>query len=347
MPIGRGIMQTGRLNIAKTTTTVVNVLPASPQSCGVTVNFQARVVNNSGTTFPTGTVRLIDENGAIVGTQTLSPEFPPGTSYSPNMPILMDTGNHSYHIEYDGVPNVFQSSVSPEFPYSGSFSSTTITFNDLSGSPTFCASQALFISLTITSNSGTATPTGDVAFKLYSDNITSINLPTGTLSPGFTGSAVTAIFMPAFSTDLFLSPAGTFYIQALYLGDSCCAPNATTPGIQTNTDITTVSNITTTTIMDPGSTFSITSPVAIGGHINRAITPLQDITIGSVAVTATKGPTTINLGYTALASGGFWVVNVPGNTFPSTGSWNVIGNYTSDGYCYLGSSSSPMVYTVT
>jgi hypothetical protein len=344
MPIGRGIMQANRFNIYPTQTVFSLVSPSGPQPCGTSINFLAAVVNTKTNSFPTGTVSLIDETGAVLATSVLHNSTPFGTSASDIMNITLTAGNHIFHLEYSGDINKFAPSISSDLPYSGSFINSLMFFPalDNSAAPKFCYSQPFDVQVRVQPTSGSFDPTGVVNFKLYSDNITSVNLPSASLVGQF---ATTTI--PAFTTDSFISNVGNFYVQGLYVGNDCFSPNQTDPGISIFSDIEAISNITTTTTITPGTTtFCIHRAKTFSGTVSRSITTSQAFNVGLVTLTANQGPTTITLGTTSLISGGTWSLLVPSNTFTATGGWFVTANY-SDGYCYLNSTSSAVAYNGT
>jgi hypothetical protein len=345
MPIGRGIMPVNRFNIYSTQTNFAIVSPSSPAICETSVNFIAQVVNTTTNSYPTGNVSLIDEDGYVLGTSVLNNSSPLGTSQSNIINITLNGGNHTYHLEYSGDINKFAPSVSALLPYSGTRRDSLMFFPDLQSNPPpkFCYAKPFDVKVQVQPTSAGSNPTGLVNFKMYSDNITSVDLPSALLIGQF---ATTTI--PAFTTDLFVSDIGTFYIQAFYTGNDCFNINQTPPGISIFSDIMAVTNVTTTTtIVSPSSGFSypMTSPHTFGITVTSTDLSNPD-SDGYVNLTGVKGLSTIFLGTNTPVAGNVSVI-VPANTFTSSGTWSVTANYFTDGYCYASSASSTITIIIT
>src|SRR5574339_370589 len=75
MPVARGLMQMGRINVYPTASTLVSINPPGSANCGDTITFNVTVANTRppGTPVPGGTVYVIDQaTGNIIGSNTLS-----------------------------------------------------------------------------------------------------------------------------------------------------------------------------------------------------------------------------------------------------------------------------------
>lgn len=332
MPVARGTMQMGRINVFPTTTTLVSINPPSVGFCGDPIIFTVQVANNRGIGFPipTGTVLIKDRT---TNTIIASGPLVPGVSFSTvvintNVPI----SNNQIYAQYIGVVNQFGTSESvPDVTYSVSLISTAITVTTAANT-NFCFHNNLNLSVNV-DGIGTATvPTGSVQVNLYSDPVSFVTIGTATLN----GSGNATVVLPADST----VPGNTYYIQAKYLGDGCFGVSNSPLGTS-GTPIHSVSltqNTTTTTAGVAGSTtFCINSSKTFNANIDSAF--LNGPSVGSVTWTAVKSPTTIILGTDSSISNGIASIVVPGGTFSSTGTWTVTAAYTGDGFCFANSTS--------
>jgi hypothetical protein len=332
MPIARGTMQMGRINVFPTTTTLVSINPSSVGFCGDPIIFTVQVANNRGAGFPipTGTVLIKDRT---TNTTIASGPLVPGVSFST---VVINTtvpiSNNQIYAQYLGVVNLFGASEStPDVPYSVSLISTVVTITNTPNT-NFCFHNNFNLNVNV-DGLGTATvPTGSVQVNLYSDPISFVTIGTATLN----GSGNATVVLPADST----VPGNTYYIQAKYLGAGCFGISNSPIGTS-GTPIHSYSltqNTTTTTAGVAGSTtFCINSSKTFNATVSSAF--LGGPNNGSVTWTAVKSPTTIILGTDSSISNGIASIVVPGGTFPSTGTWTITAAYTGDSFCFANSNS--------
>jgi hypothetical protein len=335
MPLARGIMQMGRINVYPTITTLVSITPPGSANCGDTVTFHVTVANARGISFPvpTGIVSIIDQDtGTVLGSGSLVAGAAAINTFPANGTV------HAVAL-YAGVVNQFGNSQSfPPEQYSTTIIDTTTTVTTSSGSY-FCFHLPFSISAHVAPNSGMATPTGTVTFNLYSDAVTFVTIGTSTLSGGNA-----SINIPADST----VPGNDYYIQAVYNGGGCFGPGSSPLGISGTIihSIDVTQNTTNTVASISGSsTFCIHNPSTFNATITSA--HLGGPSVGSVTWTAFKSPTTIVLGTDSTVVAGLASITVPGNTFSSQGVWSVHANYTGDGNCFADSVSPNISVTAT
>jgi hypothetical protein len=214
MPVARGIMQIGRINIYPTITTISNIDSISPAMCGDPITFTITVANERGTPVPTGTVYLMDRQTPI-GSGALSA----GTT---TITIPLNTGNLQLHAFYPGIVNLFgASNSSPIIPYDvyPIETQTTVLHTD---DAYFCSNLEYELHAHVELIYGIATPTGNVIFNIYFNDVDYITI--GTASLDSSGNA--SIIMPA-NTVL---PNNLYYIHAFYLGDGCYGESESPPG---------------------------------------------------------------------------------------------------------------------
>jgi hypothetical protein len=330
MPLARGLMQMGRINVYPTATTLVSITPPGSADCGDTISFSVTVANTRppGTPVPTGTVYIMDQTtGSIVASGPLS-----GGAATINTPLA--NGSIQAFAFYPGIVNSFGSSQStPPVLYSVNIIDTTATVTTTPGSY-FCYNNAFSISCHVAPNSGSSTPTGTARFILWSDAVTSQLIGTATLN----GSGNASINIPATST----TPGNDYYIQVIYEGGGCFGPTSTPEGTGGTVihSISAAGNATTTVCTISGSsTFCIHNSSTFNASITSAHLPPPNA--GSVTWSATQGMTTITLGTDTSVVSGLASVNVPGDTFPTQGTWGVKATYNGDGgLCYASSMSS-------
>ena len=328
MPLARGIMQMGRINVYPTTTTLVSIAPSGHANCGDTITFTVTVTNDRGSPTPTGTVFIMDAN---------NPNTPIASGTLVSGTAVINTGLSNGSIEafafYPGAVNHFGASQSgPPVLYSVNIIDTTVTITNTAGTY-FCFSQPFNLTAHVAPNSGVSIPTGRVQFNLYSDAITFIAIGDAPLD----GSGNAVLSMPGGTT----VPGNDYYIQAVYLGGGCFGPSNSplgTSGTLIHAIDLTQNATTTTAAISSGSTFCIHTAKTFTATVGSA--HLGGPSVGSVTWTATKSPTTITLGTDSTVVAGAASINVPGDTFPSTGTWTVTASYTGDGACYADSVSA-------
>lgn len=334
MPIARGIMQVGRINVFPTTTTLVSINPPDSGFCGDLITFKVKVSNNRGVGFPlpTGTVLIKDSNtNTTLASGSLSPSVPDGYS-KVDISSTISISNNQIYAQYVGVVNQFGASQSsPTVPYSVSLIGTNITITNTPGT-NFCFHNNFNLNVHVArSIGGAAVTTGNVQVNLYTDPISFTTIGSATLN----GSGNATVVLPANTT----VPGNNYYIQATYLGSGCFGTSNSPIGVN-GTLIHSVSltqNTTTTAVTSGSGSFCINSSRTFTATVNSAF--LGGPGVGSVTFTAFKSPTTITLGTDSSVVGGVASINVLGGTFPSTGTWTVTAAYTGDGYCFANSTS--------
>lgn len=328
MPVARGIMQMGRINVFPTTTTLVSIIPPDIGSCGDLITFTVTVFNDRGLPLPTGTVLIKD---ALTDTTLANGPVSGGTAIiSTNITI----SNNQIYAQYIGVVNQFGASQStPTIPYSVSLISTIVSITNTPGTD-FCFHSNFNLNVHVARTvGGTAVTTGSVQVNLYSDSISFIIIGTAALD----GSGNATVVLPADTT----IPGNNYYIQATYLGADCFGSSSSPVGTNgtlihsvsltqnTTTTITNISGVNPFCINASQTFFALTNSAFLGVP-----------TVGSVTWTAVKSPTTIILGTDSSLTFGLRSITVPGNTFPSQGTWTITAAYTGDGYCFANSVSA-------
>lgn len=328
MPLARGIMQFGRINVYPTTTTLVSVNPPDVGFCGENITFTVTVSNNRGIGFPvpTGTVLIKD---SLTNTTLASGSLSGGTS------IIVSTisiSNNQIYAQYVGIVNQFGASQSdPPIPYNVSLIDTITTATNTPGAD-FCFHNNFNLTAHVKRASNNAAVTsGTVQFNLYSDAVSFVTIGTASLN----GSGDATIVLPADST----VPGNNYYVQALYLGATCFRTSTSPAGVS-GTLIQSVGitqNTTTATVTGGSGSFCINSSRTFTASVSSLF--LGGPSVGSVTFTAVKSPTTIILGTDSSVVSGVASINVAGGTFPSTGTWTVTAAYTGDGFCFGNSTS--------
>lgn len=336
MPIARGIMQMGRINVYPTTTTLVSINPPSVGFCGDLITFTVTVSNNRGIGFPTptGTVLIKD---SLTNTTLASGSLSGGTAI---IASTISISNNEIYAQYVGVVNQFGTSQSASVPYSISLIGTTITITNTPGT-NFCFHNSFNLSVHVARTASLLTPVtvGNIQINLYTDPVSFTTI--GIAPLGGTGDAI--VVLPADTT----IPGNNYYIQATYLGASCFGTSNSPIGTN-GTLIHSVSltqNITTTIAHASGGTPAGIDSAAFCINASKTFTAiisssLGGPSVGSVIWTAFKSPTTIFLGIDFSVVAGNASITVPSATFPSTGTWTVTAAYAGDGYCFSNSVSA-------
>lgn len=333
MTIARGIMQIGRLNIYPTVTTLNSITPDGYAFCGDLVSFSVSVANVLGTPIPTGTVQIKDfDTDTIIASDTLD------GSGNVTISTLLYNGSIRPYAYYTGVTNSFAVSQSSNPTlYSVNVIGTTATITTIADGY-FCYNHPFTISAHVESD--TIIPTGNVLFNLYSDSLSFQYIGEATLD-GYGDASIDI----AENTTI---PENSYYIQAIYSGEGCFAPSYTASGTN-GVIIHSVSSDTEATEISTAIAISSTFCIHDSTSFIATITPtnLDPPNIGSVTWTATSDTTTITLGTDNSVVAGTASINVPGDTFPFVGSWDVTATYTGDGYCYANSTSPVLVVNPT
>lgn len=338
MPLARGIMQFGRINVYPTTSIMTSIVPSDGAHCGDTVQFNVQVSNDRGIGFPgpTGNVQILDKvTGNLIATGVLLPSGPNSTSH---INVVLQTGNIIPIVNYNGVVNQFGNSQSTNSSiYIVGPIATTTTITTANGSY-FCFHQPFTVNAHVVQNSGVLTPTGNVRFILYSDNINYDIIGIDNLN----GSGNASIVIPA----NFTTPGNDYHLQAIYEGSGCFSFSNSAAGLSGTLLHSVLGDNTTVTCAVSGiNPFCIHLGKTFTAFVNA--TNLPDPSIGSVTWTAFKSPTTVILGTDNTVVNGNASITVAPNFFPSQGVWQLHANYTGDGYCYDNSVSSDLAITPT
>lgn len=337
MPIGRGIMQFGRINVYPTTSIMSSIVPANGAHCGDNVQFNVQVSNDRGVGFPgpTGSVQVIDKlTNNIIVSGTLSNFGSPTSTALLN--VVLQTGNIVPIVNYNGVVNQFGNSQSTNSTtYIVGPISTTTTITTTNGSY-FCYHQPFTVTAHVVQNSGVLTPTGNVRFLLYSDNINYDVIDIDSLD----GSGNASVIIPA----NFTTPGNDYHLQALYEGDGCFAASGSAAGLSGTLLHSILGDNTTITVGVSGiNPFCIHQSKTFTATVHG--TNLANPSIGSVTWSAFKSPTTLILGTDNSVVNGAASITVGPNFFTSQGVWQLSASYTGDGYCYDDSVSSDLAIT--
>jgi len=327
MPLGRGLMYTGRLNIYRTTTTITSISPTLA-NCGDTVTFNVTVTNNTGGgPTPTGTVSIVNTvSGNVLATGTL-------TAGSAAISTTPSVSLGKYVAIYSGVHNAFETSTSAISNYNIGLTTTTttvLTANNLY----FCYAQPVFISAHVAAASGPF-PSGSVRFILYGDDINFVELPSATLN----GSGNATSTIPSFTT----TDGYDYWLQAVYDGYGCWNSSESPGGMLGKTLHSISHDVTSTVVGISGSdTFCAHDDITLISGTTSTL--LVNPSVGSVHFVATNNdaPITIDLGISSIINGSSSIF-VPGDTFSVGSTWSITANYISDGYCYANSTSSNLL----
>lgn len=240
MPMGRGLMQADRIKFYHTTTAFGVITPATGTAqCGQTCTFHITVTNVDGGPTPAGPVQLVDlvstnvvASGTVTaGTATLT--FAPNASNLFLVARFIGSENRTGPV----VNYEFGPSVTPSIIYNVTSANTTTTITTPPANTSFCSTANEEVIATITS-AGLVTG-GTVDFRLYTNDTSFIVLPS---APVVSGTA--AITIPSGTT----TAGNTYYIQALYNGNSCFNSSQSLPGTNGLRVVSTNSLATTSTI---------------------------------------------------------------------------------------------------
>lgn len=228
MVIARGIMQVGRINIWPTST-IMSLSPPSPVTCTTVISFTVTVFND-GANVPPGTmISVID---TISGLSIIFDLLSPISANASRLIVstAIPPGNFNLVAFYSGniggpdLAHQFKASKSNSILYNVNLVNT---FTRMSAPPdgtsfSHSSSQSITAFVTLFSDLVTPITVGTVSFNLWSDDTTFTPIP-GTAS--LNGSGHATLNIPA----NFTTP-GVYYIQALYLGDSCHTVSQSIPG---------------------------------------------------------------------------------------------------------------------
>lgn len=342
MPVARGIMQMGRINVFPTTTTLVSISPPDVGLCGEPVTFTVTVVNNRGGAFPfpTGTVLIKD---SITNITLASGSLSHGLFDGYSKVIITSTisiSNNQIYAQYVGVVNQFGTSQSsPTVSYSVSLIGTTTAIAINPGTD-FCFHNNFNLNAYVVRTVGSApVTTGSVQVNLYTDPISFTTIGTAALNVD----GYATVVLPANTT----VPGNNYYVQAQYFGSGCSGASASPTGTNGTLihSVSVIQNTTNTSALVGFGSFCIHSSRFFIAVVTSAF--LGGPSVGSVTWTAFKSPTTITLGTDSFLSGGVATLTIPGDTFPSSGNWTVTAAYTGDGYCFANSTSTGISVTPT
>lgn len=335
MPVARGIMQLGRINVWPTST-AFTVSPPSPVSCGTPISCNVTVTNNGANVPPVGYAAIVDLNTSmILAFATVSAA---GPNYSTVvLSPSITSGNLALAAKYlgqDGGPDLahqFKPSISPTQGYSVNLIAATTTITSPVADGYFCYHAALPITAHVVQG---ATPitSGNVSFVLWANASAHTNLGISSLN----GSGDATFNMPADMT----TPPGPYYLEAIFDGTGCFTPSSSGSGVSGRRVFPSTNDTTSTSIsLVEADPFCISQP----SHFSISVVPSHLIgpSIGTINVNAVlaAGGTPFSLG-SGTPTNGLLVITVPALTFPTSGAYNVTASYTGDGYCYQSSNSS-------
>lgn len=335
MPVARGIMQLGRINVWPTST-AFTISPPSPVACGTPISCTVTVTNDEANVPPVGYAFIIDLNTSMILA------FAAVSAAGPNYSTVILTpsitsGNLSLAAKFfgqDGGPdlaNQFKSSISPTQGYNVNLISATTTISSPVADGYFCYHAALPITAHV-AQGATPITSGNVSFVLWTNAAAHTNLGISSLN-GF-GDAT--FNMPADMT----TPPGPYYLEAIFDGTGCFTPSSSGSGVSGRRVFPSTNDTTSTSIsLVEADPFCISQP----SHFSISVVPSHLIgpSIGTINVNAVlaAGGTPFSLG-SGTPTNGLLVITVPALTFPTSGAYNVTASYTGDGYCYQSSTSS-------
>lgn len=334
MPVARGLMQIGRINVWPTST-AFTISPPSPVSCGTPISCNITVTNDAANVPPVGFAAIVDLNTSmILAFATVSPAGPNYSTLVLHPSIT--SGNLSLAAKYygqDGGPDLahqFKSSISPTQSYNVNLISATTTISSPTADQYFCYHAALPITAHV-SNGASPITSGNVSFVLWANAAAHTNLGIASLN----GSGDATFNMPADMT----TPPGPYYLEAIFDGTGCFTPSSSGSGTSGRRVYPSTNDTTSTSVsLVESDPFCISQP----SHFSISVTPSHLIgpSIGTINVNAVlaSGGTPFALG-SGTPTNGLLVVTVPAFTFPAAGTYNVTASYTGDGYCYQSSSS--------
>ena len=302
MSVGRGLMQTGRIKVHPTTTSIFDISPINGVAqCGDLVTFTVHV---DGYIAPDGYVIIQDAvDGYIVGYAALSPIS--GTTSSATITAVMVNSVGNY-VAYYSYPYVLQTvtdkdasgqvlssfgrSQSTINQYNVGFATTITTVTTLSAEAYFCYHYDFDVTASVTTTSLVPITDGYVLFRIFDNNTAIFDLDLAQVVAGVATGTIPA--------DTLL-PDG-YFLQAMYLGEDCYASSASPAGAA-GTAITPRS-------MDPTAT---SLPSLLGSNDRTGFimltatvssTALSAPSIGTVSFTTTA-PLAINLGTSYITDG--------------------------------------------
>jgi len=332
MPIARGIMQIGRVNVYPTSASFISISPVDVASCGDIITLSVKIINTKVPSIkPYGSVSVIDTfDGYVVGTATLDID-----GYA-IIATSIPNGYLELAVKYDGYINHFQPSQSAGSIYIINPLDSVTEIASPAADGYYCPDQDLIIeSFThLSGNPGIYPTQGVISFALYTNNTNRIELGSATVDS--TGHATGLI--PAFTTGLPTAPSDGYWLQASFDGYGCFQSSGSPVGTA-GLKIRPIHNDTTTTA------------------ISVSATPLcyQDITSATVTITGTNlanpssGTITISdkdsgtiLG-TGIPVNGVAVIELDGYALPAQAAidypyiYTIWADYVPDGYCYTSS----------
>ncbi len=327
MPVGAGVIISANPNIY-TTSVEIDTISPDPASCGDSLTFDVEVTNlDVSGPDPVGNFSIIDRiTGNVLATGTLGLRGA-GTAICPSA-----TGYLQLYARYDGYSQsqdpdgyYFSPSDSNITEFALSLVPSTTSIVSPSSGDYYCYAAETTVVAQVTDGRVPVTG-GNVNFRLYTDSTNYIQLPSAEVD--IFGYATTTI--PADTTTY----GRVNYLYASFDGYGCYARSQTTKGTG-GVDIYPTNNDPTSLALsvDGGTTFIATDPVTFVGTVTA--TNLVDPSDGYVNFYAVdiRGPTTITLG-ADIPTNGVASITVPGNTFDPAGTWDLYGQYFTDGYCY-------------
>lgn len=274
MPIARGTMQMGRINVFPTTTTLVSINPPDIGFCGDLITFTVTVANNRGAGFPvpTGTV-LIKDN--FTNTTLASGALVPGVNFSTVViASTISISNNEIYAEYAGIVNQFGLSQSIPVPYS--------------------------VSIVGTVTSITNTPGEDFCFhNNYDLRVHVQRAPLTIISSLSNGAVLPESVINVISTDGFQSPGNILVVSSNGL------QNIIYTGI-TSTSFT--GCIGGTGTLSTGNSVSIATPISTGNvQVNLYSDPVSFVTIGTAALNGSGNATVVLPADTTVPGNNYYI----------------------------------------
>ena len=317
------------------TSIVLDSITPDPASCGDSLTFDVTVTNADVTgPYPTGPFSIIDRlTNNTLATGTLGARGV-GTAVCPSATGYLEIyAKFDGYYQYDGYDAYyFSTSTSEISEFALSLVPTTISIIFPSAGDYYCYQSETTVIAEVTAGVRVPVTDGNVNFRLYTDNTNYIQLESASLDSF--GYATTTI--PANTTTFGRSN----YLFASFDGYGCYIRSQTSKGTSgllvypTSNDTTSLS-----LSVDGGSTFIAANPVIFIGTVTaNNLTDPSDGYVNFYAVDVRVSEAII-LGNATPINGVASLV-VPGGTFDPAGTWDLYGQYFTDGYCY---NTSPQV----
>lgn len=325
MPIAAGVMQSAKVTVTNTITTIDSALPSlSGASCGQDIEFNFSV-------YSTNPLYIVDDGYVTIIDLNTNTELGGGNviaGVGTTGLISGLSGLLNIVAKYSGTYNQFGTSISSELIYPITRQETQITIN----SPTIEEIHCYYSPINVEVNLEGAVegiPSGDIYLNVYFDDDNYMQFGPAAIDP-ITGNATVEI--PAETGNL---DGYSRYLQVTYAGDSCFAPAGTQSGTSGYEIVVVVSDDLSIVLDSFPGTYPISDPVTLTANIYTDVLPLPDGYDGYVQFSYTSP---YDISYTLLGTSymneGIATFTVPGDTFPSTGTWEIMAEFFSDNPCY-------------